>query len=358
MMLLSTLIKLFSDELNRKHGNQLLPGHRKALGAMRTCRTDESPVFVAQCSDCETRVVCPHSCGHRSCPHCQHHDSQRWLERQLQQLLPVEYFMVTFTIPAQLRSLVWHHQRIGYDLLLKVGWQTLQSFGLKDRRLQGQIGAVAVLHTHSRSLDFHPHVHFIVPAGAVNLKQRLWRTKKSTYLFHQGNLANVFRAKWLHAMAEHGFRAKATLPEDWVAHCQHVGSGEKVLTYLGAYLYRGVVQKKDIISCRDGLVTFRYTENTGKVRTRTLPGADFLWLLLQQVMPRGFRRTRSYGFLHSNCKKLIALLRYLLRCRPASQEKTSRRPQMVCPRCGKPMVVIATRLAPIPMSQLEGPVLV
>ena len=357
MILLSHLINLFRDDLCRKYGHQLLPGHKKALEAMRTCRTEESPVFLVQCSGCETRVLCPHSCGHRSCPHCQHHDSEMWLKRQLGKLLPVEYFMVTFTVPAELRSLIWHHQRIGYDLLLKLGWKTLESFGLNDNRLQGRIGAVAVLHTHSRARSFHPHVHYIVPAGALDKRHRLWRSKKGSYLFHEGNLAKVFRAKWLHAMAEHGLKVKATVPDDWVVDCRHVGAGEKALIYLGAYLYRGVIQEKDILSCSDGMVTFRYTENTGRVLTRTLPGADFLWLLLQHVLPRGFRRTRTYGFLHSNCKKLIALLQYLFRCRPASEEKSHRRPPMLCRRCGQPMRVIATRLAPIPMSRPEGPAL-
>lgn len=355
MILLSNLIKLFSDELYQNYGNLLMPGHKKALQAMRVCRTNESPVFLVRCSGCGVHATFPHSCGHRNCPHCQHHDSQRWLERQLEKLLPVDYFLVTFTVPAQLRSLLWHHQRTGYDLLLKLGWQTLQSFGLNDKRLQGLIGTLAVLHTHSRPLDFHPHVHFIVPAGALNPKQRLWRSKKGKYLFRQDNLAKVFRAKWLQAMKEHGFKVKATLPDDWVVDCKHVGAGEKALAYLGKYLYRGVLQERDIVSCSDGMVTFRYTKNTGEVETRTLPGADFLWLLLQHVLPRGFRRTRSYGFLHANCKKLIALLQYLFRRRPAPQESSSKRPSIACKNCGRPMYVIATRLTPIPTIQPEGP---
>jgi hypothetical protein len=354
MILLSKLIGLFSDELYQQYGNLLLPGHKKALQAMRTCRTEGSPVFLARCSGCGTHATFPHSCGHRNCPHCQHHASQAWLERQREKLLPVEYFMITFTVPAQLRSLLWHHQRTGYDLLLKLGWQTLQSFGLNDKRLQGRIGAHAVLHTHSRSLGYHPHVHFIVPAGALNREQRLWRSKKGKYLFCQDNLAKVFRAKWLQAMKEHGFKVKATLPDDWVAHCKHVGDGEKALTYLGKYLYRGVLQEKDIVSCSNGMVTFRYTENTGEVTTRTLPGANFLLLLLQHLLPGGFRRTRTFGFLHANCKKLIRLLQYLFRCRLVPPGKNFNKRPIVCKICNEPMYIVATRLTPIPMVQPEG----
>ena len=155
-----------------------------------------------QCLDCANQETLPHSCGHRSCPHCQHHEGQQWLERQRGKLLPVDYFMVTFTLPRQWRALLWQHQRIGYDLLLKIGWQTLMTFGLNDPKLKGKIGAHAVLHTHSRRLDYHPHVHFIVPAGAVDPKKRLWRKQQGKYLFHQENLAVVFRAKWFEAMKQ------------------------------------------------------------------------------------------------------------------------------------------------------------
>ena len=106
-------------------------------------------------------------------------------------------------------------------------------------------------------------------------------------------------------MKQEGFKVSATIPKEWVVDCKHVGCGDKALTYLGKYLYRGVLQEKNILRCENGQVTFRYTENSGTVKTRTLPGADFLWLLLQHVLPKGFRRSRDYGFLHSNCKAMI-----------------------------------------------------
>lgn len=313
MILLSRLITEFADKVRERYGKRLLPGHERALTAMQACRTEHSPVLVVRCPACGQRETLPHSCGHRSCPHCQHHEGQQWLQRQRGKLLPVDYFMVTFTLPRQLHTLAWQHQRLVYDLLLKLAWQTLSDFGLNDPRLQGRIGAHAVLHTHSRRLDFHPHVHFIVPAGALDPKHRLWRRKNGTYLFHQGNLAKVFRAKWFQALNDQGLRVNATVPKDWVVDCKHVGRGDKALTYLGKYLYRGVLQEKNILRCENGQVTFRYTENTGAVNTRTLPGAEFLWLLLQHVLPKGFRRSRDYGFLHSNSKPLIQLLQYLFR---------------------------------------------
>jgi len=353
MIVLSKLVKLFSEELHQRYGKLLLPGHKKALLALSICRTEASPVFLVQCSSCRSHDILPHSCGHRSCPHCQHHDSQRWLDRQREKLLPVEYFMVTFTLPEQLRSLVWRRQRVCYDLLLKLGWQTLQSFGLKDPCLRGKIGAHAVLHTHMRSLDFHPHVHFIVPAGALSPDKPLWRKKRGKYLFRHDKLATVFRAKWLHAMRKKALKVRSTLPEDWIVHCKHIGAGGKALTYLGKYLYRGVLPEKNIISCEHGMVTFRYKKQSGEVATRTLPGADFLLLLLLHVLPRGFRRTRTFGVLHANSKNLIRLLQLLFRCRLTDLAHTTKKP-ITCKRCGAQMKVVATRLPPIPTTPLEG----
>lgn len=204
MILLSQLIERFLPRLRQRHGERLLPSHEQALAAMANCRTDNSPMMVVVCPDCGNQERIPHSCGHRSCPHCQHHESQRWLERQRAKLLPVNYFMITFTLPAQLRALVFYHQQLGYDLLMRLGWQTLKTFGLNDQQLHGKLGATAVLHTHSRRLDYHPHVHFIVPAGALDPTRRVWRKKRGKYLFREKSLAKVFRAKWFQAMTEAG----------------------------------------------------------------------------------------------------------------------------------------------------------
>lgn len=216
MVLLSQVVERHQGELERLHGAQLLPSHRQALQAMRRCRRQGSDLMVLQCGDCHHSLKVPHSCGHRSCPHCQHHDSQRWIERQQAKLLPVEYFLITFTVPAELRVLFWSQQRSCYDLLLKTAWQTVASFARRDPRLKGITGAHAVLHTHSRRLDFHPHVHLIVPAGAIHHqpsapgqrggRRRTWQWKERGYLFPAANLAKVFRAKWLDGMRRAGLR--------------------------------------------------------------------------------------------------------------------------------------------------------
>ena len=293
MILLSSIIKTFESEFLDQYQGEILPGHRKALAAMKHCRTSLSPRMLAQCVECDQHLFVPHSCGHRHCPHCQHHESQQWLERQLKQHVPAAYFLLTFTLPAELRPLAWRHQRKLYAAIIRCSWETVQTFSLNDTQLQGTPGAVAVLHTHSRRLDFHPHVHLVMPAAAIEAANRRWRTKtgksknKKPYLFNHKALAKVFRAKILDAITREGLALPESYPEEWVVDCKSVGAGEKALVYLGRYLYRGVIQEKHITACQEGKVTFRYQNNkTKQTEFRTVPGAKFLWLVLQHVLPK------------------------------------------------------------------------
>ncbi|MBI3147173.1 MAG: transposase, partial [Betaproteobacteria bacterium] len=317
------------------------------LAAIRRCRSAASPLMQVQCSGCAHQTVVPHSCGHRHCPHCQHQESQQWLERQLQRRVPAEYFLITFTLPAELRPVAFAQQRVFYEALIGSAWATLHTFSQKDRQLQGTPGAIAVLHTQTRALDYHPHVHLLMPAAAVDAKHQRWRTKssKKSYLFNHKALAKVFRAKLLAALAAAGLHLPARYPKAWVVDCKAVGSGDKALIYLGRYLYRGVIREDDILACREGQVSFRYREGkSGRVQVRTLPGPQFLWLVLQHVLPKGFRRARNFGFLHPNCKRLIALLQLLLECAPVAVW-IKPRPPILCPCCGAVMKIVRTRMA-------------
>jgi hypothetical protein len=296
-------------------------------------------------------VFVPHSCGHRAGPHCQHHESQQWLERQRQTLVPGEYFLLTFTLPAEFRALAFTHQRTLYGALMQCAWQTVRSFSLNARDLQGTPGAIAILHTHSRRLDYHPHLHLVMPAAALDTEQRLWRTTPGQrYLFNHKALAQVFRATLLEALTAVGLTLPVRHPGRWVVDCKHVGSGEKALVYLGRYLYRGVRQEKDILAGADGQVSFRYQDaKTQRRQTRTLPGADFLWLLLQHVLPKGFRRARHFGFLHHHSKRLRELPRRLLKSAPGRAGAWVRlRPALTCPGCGGDMRSVRTRIRPLP----------
>lgn len=352
MIRLSTVIDTFEADFLAQYQGQLRPEHLQAMAAIKCCRTASSLKMQVQCSECPHQHLVPHSCGHRHCPHCQHHESQQWLERQMKKQVPAEYFLLTFTIPAELRALAFTHQRVVFELLMRCAWETVYTFSQNDKQLQGTPGAIAVLHTNTRRLDFHPHVHLVMPAAAIAVGSgKQWRTKrrgkgKKGYLFNHEALAKVFRAKLLAGIVAAGLTLPGRYPKAWVVDCKSVGSGEPALIYLGRYLYRGVVREKDIVACNDGLVSFRYQNaKTGRTEQRTVTGADFLWLVLQHVLPKGFRRARNFGFLHPNCKRLIALLHVLLKFVPGySMAWVKERAPILCSCCGAVMVIVRTRL--------------
>lgn len=348
MITLSSIIQRFEHAYLNQYRYQTLPSQHKALAAMKVCRTVHNRMMRVCCDQCEHASLIPHSCGNRHCPHCQHHESQQWLERQLQKQVPAKYFLLTFTIPKELRTIAWQNQRKFYDIMAKCSWDTVRTFSQNDKTLQGIPGAVSVIHTHSRRLDYHPHIHLVMPAAAIDHKQRLWHTKKG-YLFNHKALAKVFRAKMLNAMQTTNMPTPSQYPKHWVVDVKAVGSGKKALTYLGRYLYKGVIQEKDIISCDHKNVTFRYIDSkTKRYQYKTLPGAKFLRLILQHVLPKGFRRARNFGFLHPNSKRLILLLQYLLGIQPKRPENLIKpRPSILCRCCGGIMKIVQTRIAPI-----------
>ena len=342
-MQLASILDQYHDAFQAKYGPQLLPGHLRAIDAIRRCRTPQAGQLLVQCFDCGHTTWRSLSCGHRSCPQCQNYETSLWLDRQQEKLLPVDYFMATFTLPYELRSLAWDHQTLVYNLLFACACSTLKDFGLNPNKLGADIGMTAVLHTHNRRLDYHPHVHVVVPGGGVDKAKKQWKKKKSKYLFNEFALAKVFRARILEALNKAGLSAPNLLPRKWVVDCTHIGKGLSALKYLSRYLYRGVILENNIVSSQDGNVTFKYVESrTGKTCHRTVKGEDFLWLVLQHVLPKGFRRVRDYGFLHGNAKKLLSLVQMVLQvlieaCTPRS------RPAFKCPKCQAPMRIMAFR---------------
>jgi len=341
MIRLAHIVAAHAAELIAQEGQRLLPSQLAALNALQLCRSSMSPRMQLACDDCSEQSFLPHSCGHRSCPHCHAHESQRWIDQQLKKRVPGNYFMITFTLPAEFRALAWQHQRVMYDLIMQSAWATVNTFSQNDKKLRGTAGAVGVLHTHNRRLDEHPHVHLVMPAAAFDQKQRRWRNKAGGYLFNHEALATVFRGKVLAGIKQAGLKLPNRYPKEWVVDCKAVGTGEKALVYLGRYLYRGVIREKDILSFTNGRVTFRYQNSeTKQFETRTLSAVAFLLLTLQHVLPKGFRRARNFGFLHPNSKlvQLVQLLKRVVVLPPQI------RPTVRCKCCGGMMKIVRTRI--------------
>lgn len=251
--------------------------------------------------------------------------------------------MVTFTLPAELQPLAWSFQAKIYAMLFACTVSTLKDFGLNSKHLGADMGMTAVLHTQTRRLDYHPHIHVIVHGGGLDKRRRQWKKIKGKYLFNECNLAHVFRARFLEAVSNAKLIIPVGAPGQWVVDCQHVGKGLPALKYLSRYLYRGVIAEKNIVSCQDGKVTFRYLDSgTGQTCSRTIKGEDFLWQVLQHVLPKGFRRVRDYGFLHGNAKRLLFLVQLILRVM-LEPHPLRPRPIFKCPHCKAVMEITAFR---------------
>lgn len=342
-MEMATLVDKYYDRYISRYGDTALPGHLKTLSAILRCRTPESGELYIRCPECDHAQWRPISCGNRHCPRCQNHNTSQWIDKQQKKLLPVPYFMATFTLPRELRSLVWFNQKAIYTLLFTCVSSTLKDFGMNSKHLGAEIGMTMVLHTNTRSLDYHPHIHAVVPGGGVDRRRRYWKKIKGDYLFNGIALAKVFRGRFLEAIQEAGLIIPPKVPEKWVAHCVNVGRGIEALKYLSRYLYRGVISEKSIVSNQNGQVTFKYIESgSGETKLRTLPGEEFLHLIVQHVLPKGFRRVRDYGFLHCNAKKLLSLVQLILHV--IIEELAPRqRPVFKCPCCRASMVIVKFR---------------
>jgi hypothetical protein len=341
-MQLSTLCSRYRDRFLDRHAKHTTPAQFSALNALQGCHTAQYGELTLACQDCSQQATRYRSCGHRFCNQCQQHSTQAWLDRQRRKLLPVDYYLVTFTLPYELRALAKAHSATVFNLLMQCAAETLKRFALNKQHFAAELGMCAVLHTHTRRLDFHPHVHLIVPGGGIHVQRREWRKLKGRYLFNERALAKVFRGALLHALARAGLQLPST-PEQWVAQCKNVGRGLPALQYLSRYLYRGVISNSNLLHEDGHNVTFRYQDSkTQTWQHRTLPGEDFIALLLQHVLPTGLRRVRDYGFLHGNAKALLRILQWVLRValpNSAARAKAHFR----CRHCQGDMRVIAMR---------------
>lgn len=320
----------------------LLPSQVRAIQKIQTCRTQLSGSFIASCTDCGKKELFSMSCGHRFCPNCQNHQATLWLNRQRQKLLPVKYFMITFTIPRELRKLFYQHQRELFSLLFECSSELLVEQAQKKKFGAGDLGFTGVLHTHSRRLEFHPHIHYLVPAGVLRKSDQAWIHCQNKVLFPGDLLAAHFRGKLLAKLIDKGFTFAPSLYQlKWVVNCEEKGKGKEALEYLSRYLYRGVISEKNITENGDGNITFDYEDSSTKQKkSRTESKENFLKLLLQHVLPRGFRRVRDFGFLHGNAKATLQKIQYILRS-PVEVKTQVQRPQFTCPCCQGKMKVIA-----------------
>ena len=342
MIPLAEVLRRHWPAYERKHGARLLPSHRRAVRAIRSCRTPALGAQLYRC-DCGREHFAYHSCNHRACPQCGHADATQWLDRQRRRLLPVPYYLVTFTVPEPLRSLIRSRQKILYPELLRQSAGALADVARAHKDLGAELGVLAVLQTWTRDLRYHPHVHCVVPAGGWSADGLRWvRPKRPDYFLPQRVLAARFRTRLKQVLQQAHPRLLAQVPamvwrQAWVADVQPVGRGEPALKYLAAYVYRTALSAERIVADDGQHVTFAWRDNRGKSRTTRLRAEAFLHRYLQHVLPKGLPRVRYYGWLSPAAKRTFARIAALLDWRAPALVAPPPLPPPECPVCKKPM---------------------
>jgi hypothetical protein len=346
MVELADIFRRYGPDYIDRFGSKILPSHQRALQDIIACRTEQmgGHLYACQNPDCKQIVYAYHSCGNRSCPKCGQDKTQRWIEKQQNLLLPTHYFLVTFTLPSELRSLARSNQKVVYNLLFKSAAAALQKLAKDPRFVGGDIGMMGGLHTWKRDLGYHPHVHFIVPGGALLPDRSQWLPSNADFFAPVEALSPIFRAKFRDALKQRNlFNAVSAdvWQKDWVVHCKPVGDGNSALKYLAPYIYRIAITNNRIEKLENGQVTFRFkNSDTDQCQTTTLPALVFIHRFLQHVLPKGFVKIRYYGFLSPLKRNLLAVAKYLLGDIRAPEVTSTPPEQHVCPFCGAKLRLI------------------
>lgn len=348
-----------------RYGRALLPSHRRAIHSVLACRTGALGAQLAECPACAAQHLLLHSCRHRACPRCGEQQTDRWIDRQQRALLPVAYYHVVLTIPAELRALVRQHQRSLLAAMCRAAFAALAALCADPKYLgTSRIGALVVLHTWSRTLIWHPHLHLLVPAGGLAPDGTRWlsaaRRGRRDFLVPARALAAAFRGRFIARLrrALPGVLLPQTIwNKHWVVHIKRSlrGGTEQLLRYLGRYVHRTALTDKRIVASDPQSVTFRYRDSRdGKHKLMRLAPDEFLRRYLQHTPPRGLHRVRAYGLLHQRSRDRLRQLQLLLAAPPPRPEaedpssattSTPRRP-FCCPACGHAALVVVRYLAP------------
>lgn len=343
----------------REHHRSMGGAQRRAVWAITHCRSAEMGGHLHACGSCGKREFHFHSCNHRSCPQCGKNATAEWVDRQLGKRVGAPYFMVTFTLPEELRPLFFTSEaKLIYQLFFASASSALSDTLANPRWLGAATsGFTMILHTWNQRLHFHPHIHCIVPGAGINAAGRVVSVKNANFLVPQPALRSVFRARFRDGLGD--LAKEHDLPEidpavwqkDWGIHLQPFGSGENIIKYLGRYVCRTAIGDSRITSITDTHVSFRWKDraNGNASKIETLPGAEFVKRYLRHVLPRGLRAVRYYGFCHPAAKAKRERIAFhtgrplLIGAAALVPEKP---PRIVsCPCCGEPMKILL-RLLP------------
>ena len=289
---------------------RLWPEHKKIVSDLLNCRTAHLGGYVERCNTCGTVRITYHSCRNRHCPKCQHMPRERWLEKRKDEILPVSYFHVVFTLPHELNTVILNNKKVMLNTLFAAASKTLLTFG--NNELNGTLGFLAILHTWDQKLNAHFHLHCLVPGGAVSKDKKRWLPVRNDYLFNEEALSQVFRGKFIERLGHvrktgalkftggaYGNFKNMLYAKNWVVSVRDpVKRPEQVLEYLARYTHRVAIANSRIKKLENAMVSFT-ANNRKKQRTETITitAVEFIRRFLLHSLPSGFVRIRHYGFL-------------------------------------------------------------
>jgi hypothetical protein len=311
------VFRRFAGRYLEAHGAAMLPSHRRAIADILACRTEALGGQQWSCTDCGALLHVFHSCRNRACPTCHGAQTRAWLERRRAEMLPVPYFHVTVTVPEELRAVLRRHQIDGYGALMKAAAGAIVDLARDPRWVGGTPGVLAVLHTWTQRLIYHPHVHCLVSAGGLSNDGTVWHRAGKTFLFPRSALAAMVRARFRDAFA--GRCPQVEVPRHvwqipWLVHITPWGQGQRaVIDYLARYVFRIAITDRRILAVGADTVTFRYKDRAAdRQRTETVPGPEFIRRFLQHVLPAGFHKVRYYGLWHASRRDQVRDLKNAL----------------------------------------------
>src|SRR2546427_580488 len=322
MLEVADVFRLHGAAYREQFGETLSSVQKQTLRDIAACRTPFFGGHVYQCDHCQQNVFAFHSCGNRSCPKCHQNQTERWLEKQRGHLLPCSYFLVTFTLPAELRPLARSHPKKIYSLLMKAAADALQKLAKDPRYLGARIGALSVLHTWTRAMLFHPHVHMLVTAGGLSSDHSSWiEPKHRQFLVPVEALSVIFRAKICAGLKKAGLLGgvpPSLWKKNWVVHCQHAGRGEKVLDYLARYVFRIAITNSRLESIDSTTVRFRYPQRFVMDRRRRRCGnCGKAGAFFAEAFPNSLWKSSRRSRRRLPCSISTAAAVSTARCRPA-----------------------------------------
>lgn len=342
---------------------------REVLQRLLACRTPALGGALYYCPNCDHRHFSYHSCNDRHCPQCGGQDAQDWLQENTALLLPVNYFLVTFTVPEGLRRWIRSHPALGYDLLLAASSQAAQDLAQNPKRLGATLALLGVLHTWTRTLEYHPHVHYLVPGGGLSPDQRQWISTRPRFLLPVKALSDRCRTLFRETLRARMPEALAELPplvwkQRWVLHSAAVGSGQNALRYLSRYVFKTATGNRQLQLLPDGRLRWPFRQSgTGAWRHIQLKPFEFIRRFLQHVLPPSFHRVRRFGWLHPAARAKLKRVRALLKAppllsaaeqaawqvpaldqfassTPVSLSQIPKPAALCCPRCGQALLLL------------------